>query len=417
MLFKCEFLDNFVHDPNPISYDETHSQPQTSSFNQRRCFHCKDTLEEDEHCKRCTCKWCGSGLSKGFCFICASSNENSSIDNPNPNSFNDSPDFSDFPPQPQYETYSCELCGNDAHYGYDCPLQVPFVYDQDPCFNQDFDNFPQTSPNFQQQYLGCENCGGPHENFQCQPLNQNFYEPNHCYNSNSFGFDQSQPPQFPVIHQPPQETSVEILQARENLMKSIQTFLKKFDRISFRETPKVLLLAWEKFFEIKHACREKQHQPEDLQELLHKLLKDVQVISEELADYINTPNWNRPAFYEDDDEEYTIAITPVLPTEEPDNSLSMGDEQLSTIPETESDELIKSSVENLVPIPSESEDFSDIESECDVPVCDTFTTFSNLLFDADDDFSSSDDESFSDEDVPKEIYSNPLFDEEIISSF
>ncbi|GKF99743.1 hypothetical protein Tco_0301434, partial [Tanacetum coccineum] len=53
----------------------------------------------------------------------------------------------------------------------------------------------------------------------------------------------------------------------------------------------------------------------------------------------------------------------------------------------------------------------DIESECDVPVCDNFTTFSNLLFDADDD-----DESFFDEDVPKEIYSNPLFDEEIIST-
>ncbi|GKF00059.1 hypothetical protein Tco_0023409 [Tanacetum coccineum] len=93
----------------------------------------------------------------------------------------------------------------------------------------------------------------------------------------------------------------------------------------------------------------------------------------------------------------------------------MGDEHLSTIPETESDEVIKSSVENLVLIPSEFKDFSDIESECDVPVCDNFTTFSNTLFD-DDNFSSSDDESFSIKDVPKEIYSNPLFDEEIISS-
>ncbi|GJS56253.1 hypothetical protein Tco_0629615 [Tanacetum coccineum] len=98
----------------------------------------------------------------------------------------------------------------------------------------------------------------------------------------------------------------------------------------------------------------------------------------------------------------------------------MGDEHLSTILETESDELIKSSVENLVPTPSESEDLSkdlsDIESECNVPVCDDFTTFSNLLFDADNDFSFSDDESFSDEDVPKEIYSNLLFDKEIIST-
>ncbi|GJT18555.1 hypothetical protein Tco_0877261 [Tanacetum coccineum] len=171
------------------------------------------------------------------------------------------------------------------------------------------------------------------ETFQCQPLNQNFCEPNLCYSSNCSGFDQYQPPQYTVIHQPPQETSVEIVQARENLMKSIQTFLKKFNRISFRETPKVLLLAWEKFFEIQHAFKGKQHQPEDIQELLHKLLKDLQIIKEELAEYINSPSWNYPAFY--DDDEYTIqyreylensskAIAPVLLTEEPDNSLSMG---------------------------------------------------------------------------------------------
>ncbi|GKF32665.1 hypothetical protein Tco_0102463, partial [Tanacetum coccineum] len=111
----------------------------------------------------------------------------------------------------------------------------------------------------------------------------------------------------------------------------------------------------------------------------------------------------------DDDEDDTIAITPVLLTVEPDNSLSMGDEHFSTIPKTESDELIKPSDDNLVLIPCEFEDFSDIESECDVPDCDNFTTFSNPLFDVDD-------KSFSNEDVPKEIYSNPLFDEEIIST-
>nr|GEU71435.1 hypothetical protein [Tanacetum cinerariifolium] len=90
----------------------------------------------------------------------------------------------------------------------------------------------------------------------------------------------------------------------------------------------------------------------------------------------------------------------------------MEDENLDTIPATESDEL-KSSVENLVPNPNESKDLSD--SECDVPACDDYTTFSNLLFDADYDFSSSDNESFYDEDISKKIYSNPLFDEEIIS--
>nr|GEY67466.1 hypothetical protein [Tanacetum cinerariifolium] len=90
----------------------------------------------------------------------------------------------------------------------------------------------------------------------------------------------------------------------------------------------------------------------------------------------------------------------------------MRDAHLDTIPGKELGEFIKSSVENLVPNPSESED----ERECDMPACDDFTTFSNLLFDADNNLSSSDNESFSDKDILKEIYSNPLFDEEIISN-
>nr|GFC68828.1 hypothetical protein [Tanacetum cinerariifolium] len=67
----------------------------------------------------------------------------------------------------------------------------------------------------------------------------------------------------------------------------------------------------------------KQYKPEDVQELFHKLLDDLQNIHEELAKFINSPSWNRPAVYDDDDDDvdYTIAIAPVLPTEEPDNSL------------------------------------------------------------------------------------------------
>nr|GEX47657.1 hypothetical protein [Tanacetum cinerariifolium] len=78
---------------------------------------------------------------------------------------------------------------------------------------------------------------------------------------------------------------------------------------------------------------------------------------------------NRTAFYDDDDNDddvdYTIAITPVLSTEKPIDFLSMGDEHLDTIPATGSDEVIKSSVEDLVPIPSESEGIP--EHMCDVP--------------------------------------------------
>ncbi|GKC03803.1 hypothetical protein Tco_0995413 [Tanacetum coccineum] len=98
---------------------------------------------------------------------------------------------------------------------------------------------------------------------------------------------------------------------------------------------------------------------------------------------------------------------------------------LDTIPETESDEFIKSSIENLVQNPSESADLSDGESECDVPINDDspeshFTTFSNPLFDSNDDFSS-DDESLSEEEIQKDefkYFSNPLYDldDEIITN-
>nr|GFA90648.1 hypothetical protein [Tanacetum cinerariifolium] len=69
-----------------------------------------------------------------------------------------------------------------------------------------------------------------------------------------------------------------------------------------------------------------------------------------------------------------IVITtspPVLPTfEDPEDFIIMGNEDLSTIPKKELDKFINSSVEELDPIPSESEDTSGSENKCDMPVCD-----------------------------------------------
>nr|GEX50135.1 hypothetical protein [Tanacetum cinerariifolium] len=106
---------------------------------------------------------------------------------------------------------------------------------------------------------------------------------------------------------------------------------------------------------------------------------------------------------------------------EPEDSLIMGDEDLRTISKKESNKFIKSSVEGLVPIPRKSEDTSDSDKKCDLPFCGNFVTFSNPLFDANDDFTSSNDESLPEEDVQEEkfkTYSNPLFefDEEYVSS-
>ncbi|GKB31015.1 hypothetical protein Tco_0870416 [Tanacetum coccineum] len=134
--------------------------------------------------------------------------------------------------------------------------------------------------------------------------------------------------------------------------------------------------SWERFGKITDALTDEQYRQEDIQELISKLLEDVRNISEELSEYINCPSWNRPTIFNNDDE-YTIkyskpkAITPDLPTKEPIDSLIIEDEHLDTIPATESDEVIKSSVEELVPIPSESEGISD--GVCDVPLCDNPT--------------------------------------------
>nr|GEV27724.1 hypothetical protein [Tanacetum cinerariifolium] len=275
---------------------------------------------------------------------------------------------------------TCELCGNGAHYGYNCPPKFPTVPNLEPfnnqtikellptvpsfdptCYSEDGNSFtydsksnlvhdslnvfdpPPQLPLYSCKFCGNDACYGhyctpqvpfiypepvTHEAYKCQPMNEDYYqEQNSCYDPNSFGFDQFQPQQYTE--------------------------------------------------------------------------KEKQIKEEQVARY-----WKIPACYDDDDD-YTFAITP----NEPNYSLNMGDEHLDTISATESDELIKSSVENLVPNPSESEG----EHECDVPACEVFTTFSNILFDVDYDFYSVDDQTFSDEDSLKEIYSNPLFDEEIIS--
>ncbi|GJW26853.1 hypothetical protein Tco_0040664 [Tanacetum coccineum] len=94
-----------------------------------------------------------------------------------------------------------------------------------------------------------------------------------------------------------------------------------------------------------------------------------------LSTYTTKPSRRFNSFYDDDDEEEStiplneivsqihpsIAITPVLSPLGPEDSLIIGDEDLNTIPEKESDEVIKSSVEDLVPIPSEFEDTSESE--------------------------------------------------------
>nr|GFD02863.1 hypothetical protein [Tanacetum cinerariifolium] len=126
-------------------------------------------------------------------------------------------------------------------------------------------------------------------------------------------------------------------------------------------------------------------------------------------------------FDDDDDEDYTFAITPdepVISTEEPDKSLSMGDEHLDTIPATESDEFIKSGVENLIPILSDSKGIP--EHVCDVPFHDNSLPLDVSKDQVEDfsksneEFSSIDDNSFSNDDIDYVEASPP--DPELVST-
>ncbi|GKA79243.1 hypothetical protein Tco_0785839 [Tanacetum coccineum] len=298
----------------------------------------------------------------------------------------------------------CEFCGKGAHFGYNCPPKDPIISELEPCYNRNFDCFPHDSQTLPQQYFCCENCGGPHETYQCQPMNQEYFY------SHSSGFDQFQPPQFSDVYQTPPVASMEMLHAQTDLIESMQNFLKKYDHIPHNEKSIKLLLAEEKFLKIKQVVEEEQTQPEYLQELLQSLLKDLQILNEIQPLKQETPNQiqkdqeeksivellaeerfqkanqalnesqssqemriqdleiqkqqsrarSRKIIIDDDDDNLgfyavhpnTIHI-PVSQNVEPKDSLIMGDGHINTTPETET-----ISVETLVSNPSESDDFS-----------------------------------------------------------
>nr|GFC63080.1 hypothetical protein [Tanacetum cinerariifolium] len=123
-------------------------------------------------------------------------------------------------------------------------------------------------------------------------------------------------------------------------------------------------------------------------------LKEKRIEEEQAA---SARYWKIPACCDDDDD-YDYAITP----EETDNSLSMRDEHLDIIPATESDEVIKSSVEDLVSIPSEFEDIPN--TMCDVHLVNNSTPLEakdhfEIVINSNDDNSFSDDDSLHNENI------------------
>ncbi|GJW81034.1 hypothetical protein Tco_0145009 [Tanacetum coccineum] len=383
-------------------------------INHNCCYKCGDSLD-DIFCQRCTCKSCGNGAHIGYncppkapiisnpeqCNqtinelpqtlpsvhpTCNSGDENSFTYDSKPNSVDDSPNVFNPPPQPSM--YSCEFCGNDARYGHYfshpiillnetnkrkfCKLEKDFwmLYQ---AFLKEYDHIPPNEKCMalllaEERFLKIKQTMEEEQN-QPEVMQELLLK---LMDDLQILKGIQQEKEKPTAQSFTPYENFSMIDDVEVLMRDIYTFLRKFSRIPFGVTPKVILIAWEKFGEIKHALTDKQYRQEDIQELMSKLLEDV-----------------KPK-----------EITPDLPIEEPDNSLILGDEHLDIILEMESDEIIKSSVEILVPIPSEFEGISD--DTCDVPVCedpspfDALNDHSEILSNSNDDGTSSDDDDFED---------------------
>nr|GEW84747.1 retrovirus-related Pol polyprotein from transposon TNT 1-94 [Tanacetum cinerariifolium] len=324
----------------------------------------------------------GNILIQGTCLKCNSGTGNSFTYDAIPVSFDEVQIIPNPPPQCHFNIYLCQICERNSHYGYECSQRVPLVYEPEPCYTQNFsdNDYSQDLPGVNPliDHHCCYKCGNSLKDFFFHQCTCEF-----CENGAHVGYNC--PAQVPSI---------------QTLPSFPQQYPCCEDCRGFPEA---------------YHCQPSQY-------TVNHPIFNILVVKIVGAIDIH----KLPVCYDDDDDEEIsnslkdniisrlpscAAITPISSTEEPVDSLIMEDEHLDTISATKLDEFIKSSVEDLVPNPSESEH----EHECDVPACEDFTTFSNILFDTDYDFYSSDDQSFSDEDVPKKIFLNPLFDEEIIS--
>nr|GEZ23300.1 hypothetical protein [Tanacetum cinerariifolium] len=243
----------------------------------------------------------------------------------------------------------CKSCGKGAHTGYNCPTKFPIISNSEPC-NQTMNNeLPQTLPSF-----GSVPCVSK-PNFVDESSNIFNPPPQPPMNSCEFCGSNAQyghycTPQAP-FNNPEYQTSM-----------------------------------------CEMVCQ-----------IVQKKQEEKRIEEEQAA---NARYWKILACCDDDDDDddvdYTIAITPVLSTKEPIDSLSMGDEHLDTIPAMESDKVIKSSVENLVPIPSESEGIPN--TMCDVHLVNNYTPLEakdhfEIVINSNDDNSSSNDDSLYKENI------------------
>nr|GEY26404.1 hypothetical protein [Tanacetum cinerariifolium] len=225
---------------------------------------------------------------------------------------------------------TCKSCGKGAHIGYNCPPKVPIISNQEPCIQTMNNELPQTLSSFDTTcysdkensvpYVSKPNFVDESSNIFNPPQQPPIYSCEFCRSNAQYGHYCT--PQAPFINSEPGYS---------------QDFNFPQNIYDFQQHSRMTLM--EQMTTLTSMC-------EMVCQIFQKKQEEKRIEEEQAA---NARYWKIPACCDEDDD-YNSTITNVLSTEEPDNSLSIGDEHLDTIPATESDKVIKSSVEDLVPI-------------------------------------------------------------------
>nr|GEX08135.1 hypothetical protein [Tanacetum cinerariifolium] len=271
----------------------------------------------NEECLNCvygdgkplTCNKYGGMLRGGFCFPCNLEAENSYNGYQDAYSFNDPSYNSNYLPQPQYVNYLCNLCGNNSHDGYDCQQHFSFIYEQEPIYNQNYNDnyYPYASPSFP----CCDNRGGSHETFQCQPMAQNI---------DFSGSDQIQTPQYHDVNSPSQETNLkELAEYKESLDNSSKEIVVSNSNEEKEESSQDS----DMHQLIEECCTEvSEEQKQSMEDTMLELVKICQE-KEFLCIHDNVDD--------------LIEIATILSTKEPEHSSSMGEYEVTSEDESKCD--------------------------------------------------------------------------------
>nr|GEY27983.1 hypothetical protein [Tanacetum cinerariifolium] len=280
----------------------------------------------------------------------------------------------------------------DTHIGYNCPSKVLVISNPKPYNNQTIDELPQILPIFHPTFhskaespftLDSTPTYVDESSNVFNPPPQHPVSPCKFYGNDAY-YGHYCTPQAPFIYP-------------ESCYNQEYNFPQDFQNVPQQ-----------------YPCCDDCRVTHDAYQFVQKKLEEKQIKEEREA---KAKYWKLFVCYDDDDDEERSdplddniisrlpsfsAITldePILSIEEPNNSLSMGDAHLDTILAMESDEFIKSSVEDLILIPCESEGIPkhmcDVLSHDNSPPFDISKDQFEDLFESNKEFSSTDDDSFS----------------------